>query len=119
MKYVLIQERYIKYVLIYDRYIKYVLIYDRYMKLEVPVHIVRMDSMTEPCLEALSELPAILTHEEEDEYSKSNDDVTHDLVSRLYNSSGRDQNDRKRFEFLKLICDCNICICEWLSVGFD
>ena len=60
----------------------------RYMRLEVPLHIVPTDHISQPCLDSLVDLPRIISQEEEEAYTKTTRVPNMDLVTRIHNGAG-------------------------------
>ena len=61
----------------------------RYDRLEIPLHIVPKDTVSRPCLDAMVELPKILSEEEEEAYSKAQQRVgEEDLLTIVHNGAG-------------------------------
>ena len=58
------------------------------MRLEVPLHIVPTDHISQPCLDSLVDLPRIISQEEEDAYTKTTRVPDMDLVTRIHNGAG-------------------------------
>lgn len=59
-----------------------------YDRLEIPLHIVPKDTVSRPCLDAMVELPKILSEEEEEAYSKAQQRVgEEDLLTIVHNGA--------------------------------
>ena len=58
------------------------------MRLEVPLHIVPTDHISQPCLDSLVDLPRIISQEEEEAYTKTTRVSDMDLVTRIHNGAG-------------------------------
>ncbi|XP_033124852.1 lys-63-specific deubiquitinase BRCC36-like [Anneissia japonica] len=60
-----------------------------YERLEIPFHIVKNDTLSEPCLQAMIQLPRILHEEEEDAYNQAQLPESNDLITDIHNSAGK------------------------------
>ncbi|XP_033121081.1 lys-63-specific deubiquitinase BRCC36-like isoform X2 [Anneissia japonica] len=58
-----------------------------YERLEIPFHIVKNDTLSEPCLQAMIQLPRILHEEEEDAYNQAQLPESSDLITDIHNSA--------------------------------
>jgi len=59
----------------------------QYVSLEIPVHVVPTSQISPTCLEALTELPAVLCQEEEEAYGSTTKSSKLDILTRLHNSA--------------------------------
>jgi len=57
------------------------------MRLEIPLHITPVDSISRPCMEALVSLPRILSQEEAESYQQASNATDMDLLSQVHNGA--------------------------------
>ncbi|XP_070539381.1 lys-63-specific deubiquitinase BRCC36-like [Ptychodera flava] len=58
-----------------------------YERLEIPLYIKPREAMSSPCLDALVQLPRILSQEEHDAYAKTLENESMDLLTRTHNGA--------------------------------
>lgn len=59
------------------------------MRLEIPLHIVPCACISKQNMEALVDLPRILSLEEEEAYNKTTEIPNMDLITQIHNGSGK------------------------------
>ena len=60
----------------------------RLIRLEVPLHIVKQDTLEKPVIETLTQLPQILSEEEQEAYKETTDVGDLDLITQIHNAAG-------------------------------